>query len=237
MQGRLAFCIRASVLSLALFACSTGEPTSPEDPEDPEAPPIPSTVRWSDGPTWPGGQVPAAGAAVVIPSGKRLARREPAGAREPADRGRAGLRRAGPRAHRGSRPGAGHAPGRHQRGAVPAPRDHHPDRHARPTATSSAWATGAGRRRAARWTCTASRGRAGLGWPPPRRPARPSSSSRMRPTWRAGDKLVVASTDFDPNHAEVVTVASVSGTTVTLEQGARVQPLRRAADHRRAHGR
>ena len=48
MQGRLAFCIRASVLSLALFACSTGEPTSPEDPEDPEVPPIPSTVRWSE---------------------------------------------------------------------------------------------------------------------------------------------------------------------------------------------
>jgi cell migration-inducing and hyaluronan-binding protein len=36
------------------------------------------------------------------------------------------------------------------------------------------------------------------------------------PDWRAGDKLVVASTDFDPNHAEVVTIASVSGATVTL---------------------
>ena len=72
MQGRLAFCIRASVLGLALFACSTGEPMSPEDPEDPEAPPIPSTVRWSEGSSWPGGQVPAAGAAVVIPSGQAM---------------------------------------------------------------------------------------------------------------------------------------------------------------------
>jgi cell migration-inducing and hyaluronan-binding protein len=37
------------------------------------------------------------------------------------------------------------------------------------------------------------------------------------PDWRAGDRLVVAATDFDPDHAEVVSVASVSGTTVTLE--------------------
>jgi cell migration-inducing and hyaluronan-binding protein len=38
------------------------------------------------------------------------------------------------------------------------------------------------------------------------------------PDWRAGDKLVVASTDFDPGRAEVVTVASRSGALVTLSQ-------------------
>ena len=38
------------------------------------------------------------------------------------------------------------------------------------------------------------------------------------PAWRAGDKLVVASTDFDPNRAEVVTVTARSGTVVTLAQ-------------------
>jgi cell migration-inducing and hyaluronan-binding protein len=37
------------------------------------------------------------------------------------------------------------------------------------------------------------------------------------PNWRAGDKLVVASTDFDPAHAEVVTVAGRSGSTVILD--------------------
>ncbi|MEO7475434.1 MAG: G8 domain-containing protein, partial [Gemmatimonadales bacterium] len=36
------------------------------------------------------------------------------------------------------------------------------------------------------------------------------------PAWRAGDKLVVASTDFDPGRAEVVTVTGMSGTVVTL---------------------
>lgn len=72
MQGRLAFCLRASVLSLALFACSTGDPTAPGDPGDPETPSLPATVSWSDGATWPGGQVPGAGAAVVIPSDKAV---------------------------------------------------------------------------------------------------------------------------------------------------------------------
>ena len=43
-------------------------------------------------------------------------------------------------------------------------------------------------------------------------------SSRAAPDWRAGDKLVVASTDFDPHRAEVVTVAARSGGVVTLAQ-------------------
>ena len=43
------------------------------------------------------------------------------------------------------------------------------------------------------------------------RPGRPSSSWLTSPPWRAGDKLVVASTDFDPKRAEVVTVAARSG--------------------------
>lgn len=37
------------------------------------------------------------------------------------------------------------------------------------------------------------------------------------PAWRAGDRLVVASTDYDPARAEEVVVASVSGRTVTLQ--------------------
>src|SRR6185503_12898235 len=72
MQGRLAFCLRASVLALAVFACSSDEPTGPGDPDDPGTPPLPATVSWSDGATWPSGQVPAAGAAVVIPEGKAV---------------------------------------------------------------------------------------------------------------------------------------------------------------------
>ena len=74
MQGRLTFCLRASVLSLALFACSTGEPTAPGDPEDPETPPLPATVSWSDGAPWPDGfidrdgDVTGAAGAYVVPN-------------------------------------------------------------------------------------------------------------------------------------------------------------------------
>ncbi|HET9066716.1 MAG TPA: G8 domain-containing protein [Gemmatimonadales bacterium] len=37
--------------------------------------------------------------------------------------------------------------------------------------------------------------------------------------WKVGDRIVVASTDFDPNHAEELVVAGGSGNTVTFEQG------------------
>jgi hypothetical protein len=40
-------------------------------------------------------------------------------------------------------------------------------------------------------------------------------------TWRAGDRVVIASTSYDPNEAEVALVASVSGASVTL-----AEPLR-----------
>jgi len=36
--------------------------------------------------------------------------------------------------------------------------------------------------------------------------------------WRAGDEIVLASTDFDPRQAERRTIAAVSGTTVTLDK-------------------
>lgn len=36
--------------------------------------------------------------------------------------------------------------------------------------------------------------------------------------WVAGEEIVVASTDFDHNHAERRTITSVSGTTVTVSE-------------------
>ena len=40
------------------------------------------------------------------------------------------------------------------------------------------------------------------------------------PTWRTGDKIVVASTDFDYEQAETFEVVSVSGTTISLDKPA-----------------
>lgn len=41
--------------------------------------------------------------------------------------------------------------------------------------------------------------------------------------WRAGDRIVIASTDYDPNQAEEATITSVSGDTVTLDRALEYQ--------------
>ena len=218
MQGRLAFCIRATVLTLALFACSTGEPTSPEDPEDPEAPPIPSTVRWSEPATWPGGQVPAAGASVVIPSNRAVLL-------DVSPPALAGLRIEGALVfdEQDLELTAGHIVvlGTLRVGTNAAPFQHR----AVITLTGTAAegdVMGMGNRVLGVSGGTLDlHGEARLGWA--RLSATASSGAtqlqlEQAPDWRAGDRLIVASTDFDPDHAEVVTVASVSGSAVMLAE-------------------
>ena len=215
MQGPLAFCIRAGVLSLALFACSTGEPTGPEDPE---VPPIPSTVRWSEASSWPGGQIPAAGAAVVIPSGKAVLL-------DVSPPALASLRIEGALVFDEAdlELTAGHVLvlGTLRVGTSAAPFQ------SRATITLTGSAAdgdvmGMGNRvlgvaggtldlhgeSRRGWTRLAATAPAGAG----------QLTLEDAPDWRAGDRLVVASTDFDPRHAEVVAVASVSGNTVTLAE-------------------
>src|SRR5262245_54090667 len=68
MSPRLASC-----LIFLLVPVVAGCPTETTDPsQPPPPPPAPPVARWSDGSTWPGGAVPAPGAAVVIPSGKTV---------------------------------------------------------------------------------------------------------------------------------------------------------------------
>lgn len=56
------------------------------------------------------------------------------------------------------------------------------------------------------WTRLAQTARAGT----------PTLVLQNAPTWQPGDQLVVASTDFDPTQAEIVTIERVTGNTVTL---------------------
>lgn len=216
MQGPLAFCIRVSVLGLALLACSTGEPTSPGGPEDPETPPLPATVPWSAASTWPSGQVPAAGEAVVIPSGKAVlldvsppalasVRVEGALVFDEADLELT----------------AGHilVLGTFRAGTTSAPFQHHVTITLTGTPADGD-VMGMGNRVLGVAGGTLDlHGEPRTGWTRLSSTA-PAGSSQLllegAPPWRAGDQLVVASTDFDPGHAEVVTVAAVSGAAVSL---------------------
>ncbi|MEP6687692.1 MAG: G8 domain-containing protein [Gemmatimonadales bacterium] len=215
MQGRLAFCLRLGVLCAAL-ACSSDDATGPTDP-GPEAP-LPPALRWSDASTWPAGHAPLAGDSVVVPGDRTvlldvspppLASLTIAGALvfDEADVDLTtgwiavlGTLRIGttaqPFEHRATitLTGSADAPpvmgmGNRVLGVVGGTLDLH------------------GEPRAG-WTRLAATAPAGA--------TQLVLANALE--LRAGDKVVVASSDFDPNRAEVVTVTSRSGTMLTLAQ-------------------
>ena len=215
MQTRLAFCLRLGVLCSALYACST-DSTGPVDPGPAE--PLPPALSWSDPSAWPSGLVPVAGDSVVIPQDRtvRLDVSPPPLASltingalvfDEADleltsgwiavMGTLRIGTSGtPFQHRATITLTGSSDGPNIMGMgnrVLGVNGGTLDLHGEPRA---GWT---------RLSATA-----------------PAGATQLllvaSPPWRAGDQLVVASTDFDPRRAEVVTVASRSGTTVTLEQ-------------------
>jgi cell migration-inducing and hyaluronan-binding protein len=207
-----------SVLALALFACSTDESTGPGD-GGPTQPPIELTSRWSDPTAWPDGVVPAAGAAVTIPADKAmlldvsppaLASLEIQGALVFDNQDLAitagwiavsGTLRIGtsgsPFTHNATitLTGAADAPevmgmGSKFLGVLPGGTlDLHGE-------TRRGWT---------RLAATAPAGATQL-------------ALDEALGWRAGDRIVVASTEFDPNRAEVGIIQGVSGSSVTLSQ-------------------
>lgn len=216
MHGRLAFCLRLGVLCSALFACSTDDATGPTDP-GPE-PPLPQALRWSDPATWPGGQVPVAGAEVTIAADRtvRLDVSPPP---------LASLAIAGAlvfdEADLDLTAGWITVSGTLRIGTSADPFDHR----ATITLTGSPDAPsvdGMGNRMLGVTGGTLDlHGEPRVGWTRLAATA-PAGATQLvlesSPEWRVGDKLVVASTDFDPNRAEVVTVAGRSGSMVTLAQ-------------------
>jgi cell surface hyaluronidase len=216
MQGRLAFCLRLGVLCVALAACSADDSTGPTDP-GPEAP-LPPAMRWSDASTWPAGQAPLAGDSVVIPADRTvlldvsppaLSSLTIAGALV-FDEADVNLT-AGWIAVQGTlRVGTTAAPFEHRAtitltGSPDAPSVMGMGNRVLGVAGGTLDLHGEPR---AGWTRLASTAAAGA----------TQLVLASAPEWRAGDKLVMASTDFDPNRAEVVTVTARSGTMVTLAQ-------------------
>jgi cell surface hyaluronidase len=215
MQIRLAFCLRLGVLCSALFACSA-DSTGPVDP-GPEQP-LPPALSWSDPAAWPGGQVPVAGDSVVIPADRTvqldvspppLSSLTINGALVFAE------------ADLDLTSGWITVSGTLRVGTSGAPFQHH----ATITLTGSSDGPsimGMGNRVLGVIGGTLDlHGEPRAGWTRLAATA-PAGATQLQleasPPWRAGDKLVVASTDFDPKRAEVVTVASRSGAVVTLEQ-------------------
>jgi cell migration-inducing and hyaluronan-binding protein len=216
MQGRLAFCLRLGVLCSALFACSTDQNTGPVDP-GPEAP-LPAPVRWSDPGTWPGGQVPGAGAAVTIPADHTVLL-------DVSPPPLAGLTIEGALVFDETNLALTSdwivVQGTLRVGTTAQPFQHQ----ATITLTGSPDAPpvmGMGNRVLGVSGGTLDlHGEARDGWTRLAATA-PAGASQLQleaaPDWRPGDKLVVASTDFDPARAELVTVTSRNGSLVQLAQ-------------------
>lgn len=216
MQDRLAFCLRLGVLCVALSACSANDATGPADPGG-EAP-LPPVMRWSNVSTWPNGQLPVAGDSVVIPADRTVLL-------DVSPPALASLRITGAlvfdEADVSLTAGWIAVQGTLRAGTSAAPFQHR----ATITLTGSADAPsvmGMGNRVLGVVGGTLDlHGEPRAGWTRLASTA-PTGATQLllasTPAWRAGDRLVVASTDFDPNRAEVVTVAAMNGSVVTLAQ-------------------
>ena len=218
MQGRLAICARLSVLSLALFACCAETP-----PVRRTAGPTSRRSRSPAGgpkpPRGPTASLPAAGASVTIPAGKAVLL-------DVSPPALASLRIDGAlvfdEQDLALTSGSIVVGGTLRIGTSGAPFAHD----ATITLTGAADAPdvmGMGSKvlGVLPGGTLDLHGEVRTGWTRLAATA-PSGSTQLTlttaPGWRAGDKIVVASTDFDPTRAEVGTIQGINGTGVTLTQ-------------------
>jgi cell migration-inducing and hyaluronan-binding protein len=201
------------VLCSALAACGS-DTTSPADPG--VEPPLAPAVRWSNAAAWPGGRVPVAGDSVVIPAGTTVSLDV-----SPPPLGSLTVNGALVFDEADLELTAGWimVAGTFRIGNSGAPFQHR----ATITLTGSPDGpsiNGMGNRVLGVLGGTLDlHGEPRGGWTRLAATA-PAGATQLEligaQAWRTGDKLVVASSDFDPKHAEVVTVSAKSGTTVTL---------------------
>lgn len=213
---------------LWIAACSGDQPVGPPPPPPP---PAPTVLRWSNPAAWPGGAVPQAGADVTIPAGKTfiLDVTPPAlggitvqGILKFDDRDLALMAkwilvqgelwigtesqpytRAATITLTGTPPEDIQGMGTRVLGVMGGKLELH------------------GQQRAG-WTRLGANAAAGS--------TQLTLSGAM--DWRPGDRIVVASTDFDPLQAEEGLIASVQGATLTLRSPLRYSHLRDNADLR-----
>lgn len=218
MSRSLAFrVVAAAALAVGLFGCA--ESTGPVPPAPPAPPP--AVPRWSDPATWPGGVVPAAGAAVSIPAGKtvRLDVSPPPLASLTVD----GVLRFDA-TDLALTAGWILVRGRFEVGSEAAPYTHRAVITLTGPSADDIMGMGAkvlgvmdggvlelhGEKRVG-WTRLAATAAAGA----------TQLQLERAVDWRAGDHLVIASTDLEPRQAEEVLVTAVQGTTVTVSPALR----------------
>ncbi|WP_027480947.1 G8 domain-containing protein [Deinococcus pimensis] len=224
--------ILSGLLTALLLAACAGQgapdatvtPTpSPAPGALPQPSPQPAPVlKWSDPATWPGGEVPAEGAAVTIPTGKRVlldvsppplaSVTIPAGSTLAFDDRPLDLRADWIMIHGGRlEAGTEAAPLTADVSITLTDRTPGEDVHGMGDKVIAVMDGGT----------LDLHGRPRLSWTRLARTARAGTDELVldrAPDWRAGDVLVVASSDFDQGRAEQVVVRSVAGSTVTLAQ-------------------
>ena len=217
MRRTLVPCAFAVVLLAAVLAACTPETT---DPGPPPPPPPPAFLRWSDASTWPSGTIPAAGAPVVIPAGQtvlldvsppQLGSLTIEGTLR-FDRKDLNLTSNWIMVH-----------GRLEVGSETEPFASRAVITLTGPATDDIEGMGAKVLGVLHGTLEL-HGLSRVGW------ARLAASAAAGNTqiqmeravdWRAGDRIVIASTDLSPDQTEEVVVASASGLTVSLQSGLR----------------
>jgi cell migration-inducing and hyaluronan-binding protein len=201
----------AALLVLLVAACATDQTAPPDDP-----PGTPAVTAWSSPSSWPGGVVPVAGAAVTIPAGGRirldvsppvLRSLTIEGTLEVDESKDVSLTAGWIAVHGTFRAGAADRPYRKRLLITidgPASDD----------------ALGMGSRVLGAMGGTLELfGEPRLTWTRLDATAAIGATTLTlaeAPDWRAGDRIVVSSTDLDPMQAELLTVSAVSGKTVTF---------------------
>jgi cell migration-inducing and hyaluronan-binding protein len=200
--------------ALSVAACQHDDLALPTSSNGPVSETPPDAKRWSDPTTWPDQKVPAAGANVVIPKGLDVlldVSPAPLGSLKiegslTADERDLELTAGSIHVFGALFVGTEQAPFAHRMVFTLTGDDPGSDQ---PSKMIAVYSPGQlelhGEARSA-WTRLAATANAGT----------TQLLLETAPNWRAGDRVVIASTSFEPNEAEVVVVAAVSGTSVTL---------------------
>ena len=224
MSASIAFrrSIAGALLVLAA-ACQEATAPDPTPPPPPPPPPAPAVARWSNPESWPGRVVPGAGAAVTIPAGKTfLLDVSPPALTSLLIEGTLRFDARDLNLTSGWIMVMGQ--GRLEVGSETERYQHRAVITLTGPATEDVMGMGAKVLGAMNGGTIEIHGESRVGWTRLAATA-PAGATQLQlertVDWRPGDRLVIASTDFDPTRTEEVTVVAVQGSQVTVSPALR----------------